>query len=167
MMLLTNLEGDPPLMAFPTFLLQTMGHNSLVTNFKNSQPLINLNTTQAVHTIPQSNGKAEKAVQTVENTLKKALYNGRDPYLALLDLRNTPVNDKIGSPVQQLMGRRTKTLLPTTKKLLLPKTIQASTVRSNIVALQQQQQKHCYDRCSKPLPQLNIGDNVRIQGNNE
>ena len=115
---------------------------------------------------PQSNGKAEKAVQTVKNILKKVLYDGRDPYLALLDLCNTPVNDKIGSPAQQLMGRRTKTLLPTTKRMLLPKTIQASTVKSNI-ALQQQRQKHYYDRCSKPLPQLNIGDNVRVQGNNE
>ena len=70
---------------------------------------------------PQSNGKVEKAVQTVKNILKKAHDDRQDPYLALLALRNTPIDDEVGSPVQQLMGRRTKTLLPTTDKLLKPR----------------------------------------------
>ena len=41
---------------------------------------------------PQSNGKIEKAVQTVKNILKKARDDKQDPYLALLALRNTPIN---------------------------------------------------------------------------
>ena len=114
---------------------------------------------------PQSNGKAEKAVQIVKNILKKARDDKQDPYLALLALRNTPIDDEVGSPVQQLMGRRTRTLLPTTNELLLPKSIQASTVRKAIVQ-RQQRQKHYYDRLSQPLAQLKVGDNVTFQCSN-
>ena len=56
---------------------------------------------------------AEKAVQTAKNLIKKAAHDNRDTYLALLEFQNTPLSDKLGSPVQRLMGRRTKTLIPT------------------------------------------------------
>ena len=70
---------------------------------------------------PQSNGKAEKAVQTVKKLLHKSLSEQKDFQLALLDFRNAPTNDTVGSPAQHLMGCHTKTLLPTTAKLLAPK----------------------------------------------
>ena len=70
---------------------------------------------------PRSNGMAEKAVQTVKRLMKKAAHDGKDLQLALLDYRNTPWSDTIGSPVQHLMGRQTKTLVPTTSTLLQPK----------------------------------------------
>jgi len=63
---------------------------------------------------------AKRAVQTVKNLLKKAILDKRDPYLALLEYRNTPTSDALGSPAQRLMGRRTKTLLPTSNRLLQP-----------------------------------------------
>ena len=65
---------------------------------------------------PQSNGMSERAVQTAKKLLLKAKEDNKDPYLALLDYRNTPRNDTLGSPAQRLMGRRTKTLLPTSFK---------------------------------------------------
>ena len=58
---------------------------------------------------PQSNGKAEKAVQTVKNFLRKAQAEKRDFHLALLDFRNTRTNDSLGSPAQRLMRQCTKT----------------------------------------------------------
>ena len=70
---------------------------------------------------PQSNGMAEKAVQTAKNLIKKAIADNKDPYLALLEHRNTLLSDQLGSPVQRLMGRRTRTLIPTSEKLLIPK----------------------------------------------
>ncbi len=82
---------------------------------------------------PQSNGKAEKAVQTIKSLLQKALS---EKMLALLDFRNTPTNDIIGSPAQRLMGRWTKTLLPTTASLLAPKSIQPSIVKTNLLTTQ-------------------------------
>ena len=40
---------------------------------------------------PQSNGQAERFVQTLKNLFKKADEDGRDPYLALLEYRNTSI----------------------------------------------------------------------------
>ena len=69
----------------------------------------------------QSNEKAENAVKTAESFLEKATKSKRDPYLSLLDWRNTPTEGLNSSPAQRLFGRRTKTLLPTSNHLLKPK----------------------------------------------
>ena len=60
---------------------------------------------------PQSNDRAENAVKTCKNVMKKAKADGQDPLLALLDWRNTPTEGIGTSPAQRLMGRRTRTLL--------------------------------------------------------
>ena len=110
---------------------------------------------------PQSNGMAEKAVQTVKRLMTKAAHDGSDLQLALLEYRNTPWSDTIGSPVQRLMGRRTKTLVPTTGSLLKPQTIDPSLVQKELVQ-RRQQQKHYYDQHAKPLKQLKTGDSVLV-----
>ena len=111
---------------------------------------------------PQSNGMAEKAVQTAKRLLMKAKEDNKDPYLSLLDYRNTPKSDLLGSPAQRLMGRRTKTLLPTSSKLLEPKVIKTKVVRSELHK-EKQQQKHYYDRRAKQLTALKPGQKVRVQ----
>ena len=114
-------------------------------------------------TYPQSNGMAEKAVQTAKRLLKKAKKDGRDPYLALLDFRNTPRDKHLGSPVQRLMGRRTKTTLPTSETLLKPKLVK--NVSSNLKE-KRNAEKSFYDRNSRKLPQIHEGDDVRIRRDN-
>ncbi|PIK50828.1 hypothetical protein BSL78_12299 [Apostichopus japonicus] len=69
---------------------------------------------------PQSNGMAERMVQTAKNVLKKAEQSNQDPHLALLELRNTPIDSNLQSPAQILMGRRLKSTLPASKELLKP-----------------------------------------------
>ena len=68
----------------------------------------------------QANGAAEAAVKVAKNLLKKCHLNNEDPYIGLLNLRNTPQEDSPYTPVQRLMGRHTKTLIPTSSKLLVP-----------------------------------------------
>ena len=74
-----------------------------------------VHTTSRPH-FPQANGEAERAVQTIKNLLKKA----QDPYKALLNYRNTPLDGINLSPAQLLMGRRLKSPLPTKVEFLKP-----------------------------------------------
>ena len=69
---------------------------------------------------PKSNGKAESAVKIVKSLIKKAQRDNKDPWLSLLDYRNTPTTGMQTSPAQRLMSRRTKTLVPISSNLLYP-----------------------------------------------
>ena len=65
---------------------------------------------------PASNGQAERTVQTVKRTLKKA----SDPYIALLNYRATPFPWCQRSPAELLMGRRLRTCIPQIPEQLIP-----------------------------------------------
>ena len=67
---------------------------------------------------PRSNGKAESAVKMAKRLLVKAVESGKDPYLAILDYRNTPMQESDFSPAQGCLGRRTRTLLPMLSSML-------------------------------------------------
>ena len=58
---------------------------------------------------PQSNGFIERSVQTVKNLLRKAEASEKDPYLALLTYRTTPVDSNLPSPAQLLNHRDYRT----------------------------------------------------------
>ena len=107
----------------------------------------------------QSNGKAESAVKIAKNLIKKARKENKDIYLAILDWRNTPDTEG-NSPVQKLMSRRTRTLLQTNEQLLQPQI--TKNVVDNIIT-RRRKAKFYYDKKSKDLPELNIGETVRIQ----
>ena len=87
---------------------------------------------------------AERTVQTVKKLLMKAKKSGSDPHLALLELRNIPL-DSQGSPVQLLYGRRTKTVLPIKPSLLKPEKVKTN-VPSGIKCKTARIQKCYYDR---------------------
>ncbi len=108
---------------------------------------------------PQSNGKAESAVKTAKRLMEKALVAKRDPYLALLEHRNTPSDGMSTSPAQRLLGRRTRTTIPTSRQLLEP-----TWWHSAEQELQQAKTKQAYyyNRGSKQLPALEVGDAVRM-----
>lgn len=111
---------------------------------------------------PQSNGLAEKAVQTVKRIMKKCKETGEDVYLALLDLNNTPRDGIVGSPVQRLMGRRTRTRLPTSDVLLKPGSIRPEQVQNQLLKYRQNQKRY-YDRGTKPLPDVGPNDPIRVR----
>ena len=42
---------------------------------------------------PRSNGLAEKAVETAKNFLEETKEDNKDPYLAVLEVRNAPIDN--------------------------------------------------------------------------
>ncbi|CAC5363140.1 unnamed protein product [Mytilus coruscus] len=90
----------------------------------------------------QSNRLAERFVQSVKKMLSKSKQDGKDPYIAMLKYRNTPL-ENLDSPARLLMNRRLRTTIPTIKNRLKPK---------------------C-DKSSKPLPELQPNDTIRFQHN--
>ena len=63
----------------------------------------------------QANGKAEAAVKSVKNMMKKCLAEGQDQYVGLLELRCTPRQGLGVSPAQCVFGRRIRSLIPSVK----------------------------------------------------
>ena len=60
----------------------------------------------------QSNGMAERCVQTMKSSLLKTLEEGEDVNLALLTYKTMPLNHSLPSPAELLNSRKYKTLLP-------------------------------------------------------
>ena len=112
-------------------------------------------------TYPQSNEKAEKAVQTVKNLFKKCKASGTSEFQALLDWRNTPTAGIGTSPAQRLMGRRCKNLLPIAGSLLQPSFPTEEDTRKMLATKQRQQ--FYYNKHAKPLEQIRVGDAVRMR----
>ena len=108
---------------------------------------------------PQSNGKAESAVKVAKMLMQKAKAAGQDPYLAILDHRNTPTQGLNTSPAQRLLSRRTRTLLPTRDSLLKP---EVRDITQQLIDRQEKQAKY-YNRTAKDMDMLKQGERVRVQ----
>ena len=121
-------------------------------------------TTSSPH-YPQSNGLAEKSVQTIKKIFSKAKADKKDPYIGLLEYRATPLD--IGySPSELLFGRQLRSVLPVTRERLVPKLPSPTLVRKKIVE-HKGKSKMYYDRSAKALTPLSEGDSVRVQMQNK
>lgn len=107
---------------------------------------------------PQSNGEAERAVQTIKNLLTKAA----DPYRALLAYRSTPLSNGF-SLSELLMGRRLRTTVPAFPAMLEPAIPDFRTVQSK------EREKRWMDASNfdrrhraRNLSHLSLGDSVWI-----
>ncbi|VDI46323.1 Hypothetical predicted protein [Mytilus galloprovincialis] len=109
---------------------------------------------------PQSNGKVENAIKTAKRLMVKSHKDTKDPYLALLDWRNTPSEGLDSSPSQRMFGRRGRTLLPSASRLLKPD-IQTDVVGNK--RIQKEKQRSYYNRSAKDKTELAKGDIVRIK----
>ena len=77
------------------------------------------------------NGKAESAVRTAKNIMKKCRKE-EDPYLALLAYRNTPQQGNYNYSPARLMSRNFKDIIPTAHHQLTPQTASPSLVHGYI-----------------------------------
>ena len=114
---------------------------------------------------PRGNALAERSVQTMKKLLMKTKSKGDDPYMALLELRNTPV-DSLASPTELLMGRNSRSCVPT-----IPSKLSANSITPEVFEKRRsklmQKQKDLYDKHTKNLPVLNSGDNVYLYDEKE
>jgi hypothetical protein len=110
----------------------------------------------------KANGKAESSVKAAKRMLRKTKKSGTDPYLALLEIRNTPTQGIGSSPMQRLNNRRARTLLPMTPNLLKPRVINLETEREQLQQQKNRQVKY-FNRHATDLPALEEGDTVRMK----
>jgi hypothetical protein len=111
----------------------------------------------------QTNGLVEKAVGIAKNMLMKCKASDSDPYLALLNIRNTPRDDTAGSPAQRLFSRRTSTRLPTARQKLIPEAKKSEEVTERLKESRHRKAKKYYDEGTKPLQPLKSGDTIRVR----
>lgn len=108
----------------------------------------------------KSNGAAESAVKIAKRIMIKCNAAHEDPYLGLLNYRNTPTEGMTTSPAQRLMGRRTKATLPMTTPKLVSKTFD----QKERQALDLKRANAAAKQSHKPeLKPLQIGQSVRMQ----
>ncbi|KAI5714872.1 hypothetical protein M8J77_006818 [Diaphorina citri] len=104
---------------------------------------------------PRSNGEAESAVKIMKKMLTKCLYDNTDPYIGMLNLRNTPKN--FGpSPAQLLFSRVLNSKIPTQNKLLKPKIYKYD---ENYVRYRNSQETY-YNKRAKNLEPLKVDQRV-------
>ena len=110
---------------------------------------------------PQSNGQAERAVQTVKRLLKKS---PSDPYQALLVYRSTPLHWCGYSPAQLLMGRQLRTTLPLQQQKLVPDwSYLDQFCQQDKMFKQRQKQGYDTHHHTCPLPELSEQTPVLVQ----
>lgn len=112
----------------------------------------------------QSNGRVENAIKTLKRLMTRAREEHADPFLALLEWRNTPSEQLGPSPVQIMFGRRTRTRLPSSNQLLdtpLSSPVQQALNRAKL------RQAYYYNRNAKERTPLSVGQPVRIKHSND
>ena len=104
---------------------------------------------------PQSNGMAERYVQTMKASLLKTIEEGEDGNLALLTYKTMPLNHSLPSPAELLNSRKYKTLLPT---WILPTRLQES--YRQIMDRGKQMQAQLYDKNTRPTRTIKKPDRL-------
>ena len=108
----------------------------------------------------QSNGRAEAAVKLMKGIIKKTAKEGKDMWKAILEWRNATTPGMRSSPAERFFSRRTRSMLPCKTANYSPQ-IQMDTQQALIK--KRQVAKKYHDRSSKPLPDLIIGQPVRVK----
>ena len=143
-------------MAFQRLLSVTTGHSILHVSLLNLPHLINSNI-PPLALLPQSNGQAERTIQTAKRLLK----NAKDPYMALLTYRSTPLAWCNLSPAELFMGRCLRTTLPQVNDQLIPQWKYLETFRKQNKEFKQRQ-KSAYDRRHRTSSLPPIADDIKV-----
>jgi len=83
----------------------------------------------------------EKSFYNAKQLLKKSKSDNPDPYLGLVEYRNTPL-DNMAAPSQLLMGRSLRSILPTTNSHLKPNVVDPELAREKMEQKQATQRNY-------------------------
>ena len=109
---------------------------------------------------PKSNGLAERYVQTIKNLLERCILSISDPYLAMLELRNTQkTNEK--SHAEYASGHQLRSITPVHKNQLKVRSSNAEDFTSKWQESKRKQATY-YNKHSKNLKELCEGERVRV-----
>ena len=111
---------------------------------------------------PQSNGLAERAVQSAKHLMNKCAEGNSDPYLALLLVRNTPRSGLQSSSMERLFSHPEQRTPPTSDSTLEPKI--THNVTENLTKIRSQKKKY-HDKIARELHELKSQDIVTVQTN--
>lgn len=109
---------------------------------------------------PQSNGQAERAIQTVKSLFKKSEQTSTDSAIALMNYTATPLTGSSKSPAELFYNRQIRTKIPVNVSKLVPG---HATVNRQQLIDRQDKYKEVFDRNAKDLPPLKPGDVVRVR----
>ena len=112
---------------------------------------------------PNANVKAESGVKAAKQMMEKCKRSNTDPFMALLEICNTPKQGAGSSPSQRLINRCTRTLPPMTHNLLRPRGELEHECDKLKAKHNQTMQATYYNRRAKDLPVLKEGDRVRLK----
>lgn len=112
---------------------------------------------------PQSNGMVERYIQTVKNIFKKVECDNKDPALALLEYRNTPIDVGTKSPNELMFGRKVRGIVPILAHQTTPNVQQ----HTKFLEKRQLIQKRYYDKNSHVQKQAKVNDKVYVQTKNK
>ncbi|XP_047037821.1 uncharacterized protein K02A2.6-like isoform X1 [Helicoverpa zea] len=139
----------------PALVVTDCGTRFTSGEFKNFAEKYNFNHIKTSPKHSQSNGQSESAVKIFKNIMKKCTEDGSDPYLGLLNYRNTP-KLHMPSPAQLLYSRNLRSLLPVSKNKLVPKIFNVDDKYYSHI----ENVKKNYDKHAKPLAELSPGQHV-------
>ena len=141
----------------PELLISDNGPQYVSNEFKEFAVKYNFKHTTSSPHFPQSNGLAERTVQT----LKQLLSKSDDPYLALLVYRATPLQWCGYSPAQLLMGRNIRTNIPQATEQLIPQLPDYKKFRRDDQKFKQRQKAN-YDRRHRTRELPLLPDHTRV-----
>ncbi len=112
---------------------------------------------------PESNGMAERTVQTVKNTLIKSMEDGKTLYDSLRAIRSTPVGDGLPSPAVLLQARNIRGSLPFLSETLQHRQLDTKIIQESLQRKQTGASFHQSGAAQHPVPELVVGQRVRVR----
>ncbi|CAI6377494.1 unnamed protein product [Macrosiphum euphorbiae] len=145
----------------PLVLFSDNGPQFSNSNFKNFSKEWDFEHKTSSPRYPQSNGMAERNIQTVKNIFKKVVADKKDIYLAMLELKNTPILNENYTPNEIMFNRNVRGIVPK----IWTRKINYNSVKKAITSKQKIDKKQ-YDKNAKKLIPIKEGYHVFVNMDN-